>query len=653
MTLVRLAFDVPDGTGETPASGALRWTPTKRRVSAYRVIMPAGFQVALVNGEASPEVAPTGTDWVWRVDEAIPGSPRTTRYVAVPDVAEVQYSELPDVDPRTLAPTADADPAWYAYVNVLETRAGNAMDDADASRIAAEAAQDAATGSQTSAAASAATATQKATEAGTSAFNAGQSAAAALGHANDAEEAADLAARTGLTIGTVTTVDFIEDAEATITGVNPDRKLNLAIPHGPANELEIGEVITVPGTPLDDAIVAEQVVNGTATKAALDSTYLAPKPLTAVFLGDSQTNQGGTSTSYTNRGWWVWMNAMLGHPFKVLKNAGVSGDTLTQMLARIQTDVLSYSPGWVFLFGGKNDISGSASLATLQTRYIAILDALLASPSNPKVVVVTDPPNNANTAAMNIVRDQFNAWIRELPRTRAQVVAVIDANSALTDPASNQYLTGTNFDPTHPNADGAFLIGQIAANTLKNIVPVTNSLSVGADSTNLIGSKGSFVGGTGLATGWSEYHSGAASTFTTEARTDGIPGYWQKVVTATGVHDQMIYTDATTGFSPGDTVYGIAEMIVDTPLGEAVNGLFPNYGIQVQGLNAANGGQGNAGIGLFASDGMTRRPNGVLVVRTPNITLNSDGLTTKIRIYLKPYSGATTFRFGRAAIRKA
>lgn len=379
----------------------------------------------------------------------------------------------------------------------------------------------------------------------------------------------------------------------------------------------------------------------------------AAKPLTAVFLGDSQTDQGGQTTSWTNRGWWVWMQAMLGHPFTVLKNAGISGNTLTQMLARIQTDVIAYNPGWVFLFGGKNDISAGETFATLQARYIAILDALLASPSNPKVVVVTDPPNNANDAARNLVRDQFNAWLRELPRTRPQVVAVIDANSALTDPASNQYLTGTNFDPTHPNADGAFLIGQLAANALGALVPKVNSLSVGADSTNLIGSKGSFVGGTGLATGWSEYHTGTASTFTTEARTDGIPGYWQKVVTAAGVHDQMIYTDATTGFSPGDTVYGIVEMIVDSALGEAVNGIFPSYSLMVQGLNASSVGQGTAGIGLNPIDGMTRKPNGVIVVRTPNIVLNSDGLTTKIRIYLKPYAGATTFRFGRAAIRKA
>lgn len=45
-------------------------------------------------------------------------------------------------------------------------------------------------------------------------------------------------------------------------------------PVGPANTLSVGTVETLPGTPLDDAIVAYEVLNGTATVAALNATYL-------------------------------------------------------------------------------------------------------------------------------------------------------------------------------------------------------------------------------------------------------------------------------------------------------------------------------------------------------------------------------------------
>lgn len=297
MTLVRLKFAVPDTTGQKPSEGALRWTPTKRRTAGDTVVMPAGFVATLTNGEAVIDVDPTGADWVWRVDENVPTSYGTSRYVAVPDLGtEVNYTTLVQVDPATLEPSEDPDPAWYAYVDTLEGQAATASASAVAAKTAAEAAQASATGSQAGAAASAVTATTKAAEASTSATNAAASAATALGHKNDAAASAGaaansataannsavsagnsataaansdthatsmadlaqssasdtIAAANGFSIGTVTTGNPGDPATATITGTAPDKKLNLGLPKGetgPANSLTVLETTTGPETP--------------------------------------------------------------------------------------------------------------------------------------------------------------------------------------------------------------------------------------------------------------------------------------------------------------------------------------------------------------------------------------------------------------------
>lgn len=102
------------------------WTPTRRRESADKVVLPISFFVPLVNGEAVVDAAPTGLDWVWKVEERIHGVTASTTYYAVPDVANIQFADLVAVNPSTLVPSAVPDPAWYAYVDGLVAQAEQA-----------------------------------------------------------------------------------------------------------------------------------------------------------------------------------------------------------------------------------------------------------------------------------------------------------------------------------------------------------------------------------------------------------------------------------------------------------------------------------------------------------------------------------------------
>lgn len=83
-----------------------------------RLRLPASFTVRLVGGEALLHLAPTGAGWCWQIIERTPRG--KTRYALVPDsVATLDYADLVDVDPTTLAATAEPEAAWWAIVESL------------------------------------------------------------------------------------------------------------------------------------------------------------------------------------------------------------------------------------------------------------------------------------------------------------------------------------------------------------------------------------------------------------------------------------------------------------------------------------------------------------------------------------------------------
>lgn len=128
MTTIHIRITVPTITGvNVGAKGRLRWTPTLRRnVDPNTVVLPKGFDVDLVSGEARVNVAPTLANWCWKVEEGLykVGVPNgTTRYVSVPDSETViNYIDLPDLDPATLEPSAAPSAVWDVELSQVEER---------------------------------------------------------------------------------------------------------------------------------------------------------------------------------------------------------------------------------------------------------------------------------------------------------------------------------------------------------------------------------------------------------------------------------------------------------------------------------------------------------------------------------------------------
>lgn len=111
MTLVRIALDVPGPAGNVRAPGRILATPTRRRTVADAVVLPKPLDVVLVDGVVTVELAATGNDWCWKIEErtAVPA----TRHVVVPaSGSTLGYEDLTDVDPATLSPTAVPEAAW-------------------------------------------------------------------------------------------------------------------------------------------------------------------------------------------------------------------------------------------------------------------------------------------------------------------------------------------------------------------------------------------------------------------------------------------------------------------------------------------------------------------------------------------------------------
>lgn len=116
MTTVHVHVTYPDDVAgqNTAAAGVLRWRPSRRRTVGDEVVIPAPFDVTLVDGEWTGDIDATSTDWCWRVEERLTPSVGTTRrYVAVPaSGSTVEYAGLVDVDPATLDPAVEPEAAW-------------------------------------------------------------------------------------------------------------------------------------------------------------------------------------------------------------------------------------------------------------------------------------------------------------------------------------------------------------------------------------------------------------------------------------------------------------------------------------------------------------------------------------------------------------
>jgi lysophospholipase L1-like esterase len=340
-----------------------------------------------------------------------------------------------------------------------------------------------------------------------------------------------------------------------------------------AASLASGQVVNIPS----DTRVSDlpEMVNANVSYV-LNSTMPAR---TACLFGDSITANNGVpgGRRRTANGYWDWAQALSGNRFRLLCNAGVSGNTTAQMLARLATDVIPFHAKYVVVLGGINDLRSGTDVtsATTIANLASIAAQLLDDGST--VILATIPPYtaaNGNSSTQAAKWTTINASIRQTALSTPNVyfvdfaAAYLDATNAAPYPLPTP-VTATS-DGLHPASMGAYLMGRLLAALLITLVaPVPDQPIWNNDPANyvvnglLTGSAGTSSGSpTGtLPTSWKIENTATTCDSTQMARPDGF-GYWiQLAVVATNHRDYCrLNQSLSTLPAAGSVVYLEAEI---------------------------------------------------------------------------------------------
>jgi len=137
----------------------------------------------------------------------------------------------------------------------------------------------------------------------------------------------------------------------------------------------------------------------------------------------------------------------LRYPGVSVVNAGVSGDTAAQGLARLDRDVLSLQPDLVLISFGLNDMKNGEPVGRFITKLDSIIDRIKATGSNVILLTTTRLQKGAGMVA-RFSPDEYNEAIRKIAEDRG--VLLIDVYREFKGLNTPEYL----MDVAHPNSMG-------------------------------------------------------------------------------------------------------------------------------------------------------------------------------------------------------
>jgi GDSL-like Lipase/Acylhydrolase family len=142
-----------------------------------------------------------------------------------------------------------------------------------------------------------------------------------------------------------------------------------------------------------------------------------PSSNRVALVGDSLTDD------IPNRNWspFWWVNGLAAKGGqKLVANCGINGETVGQMLARINNSYTSGSPGLaglaplgtVYIRAGTNDARALTAIASLSATYTSLLNAIKSYCE--EVIILSVPPMGStepNFAAKNALGIEYNTWL--------------------------------------------------------------------------------------------------------------------------------------------------------------------------------------------------------------------------------------------------
>jgi len=202
-----------------------------------------------------------------------------------------------------------------------------------------------------------------------------------------------------------------------------------------------------------------------------------------VMIGDSITDAGRTQPvaeglfDPLGRGYVTQVEALLGATYPELGirvvNVGTSGNTVRDLKARWNRDVLALQPDWLSVFIGVNDVWRHFDLPRIKEAHVGIkeyehtLDDLLAR-TRPLVkgLVLMAPyfiePNRKDPMRRRM--DAYGAVVRKLAKRHDAVL--VDVQAAFDFQLRRQHPAALAWDRIHPNQIGHMAIARAFLNAI-------------------------------------------------------------------------------------------------------------------------------------------------------------------------------------------
>jgi lysophospholipase L1-like esterase len=181
---------------------------------------------------------------------------------------------------------------------------------------------------------------------------------------------------------------------------------------------------------------------------------------TVAFMGDSITDMGWNSPGgYIH----LVVDGLAANGVKITPiPAGVGGNRSTEMLKRVDTDVIAKKPDWMLLSCGVNDVwSRSIDLDTFKKQITAIVDK--AQAAHIQVMILTPTPiGEAGKQEFNDKLPAYVDFMKQLAKERSLPCADIhqaylDYIATVNQPDNPNVVT---IDGVHPNPDGHLLFAK-------------------------------------------------------------------------------------------------------------------------------------------------------------------------------------------------
>ncbi len=202
-----------------------------------------------------------------------------------------------------------------------------------------------------------------------------------------------------------------------------------------------------------------------------------------VMIGDSITDCGRARPiaeglfDPMGRGYVTMLDSLLGAVYPQLAirvvNVGTSGNTVRDLKARWQSDVIDLKPDWVSIMIGTNDVwrqfdsPKQKELHVLPEEYESTLNELVTR-TKPLVqgIVIATPffvePNRQD--AMRAKMDQYSAIVRQTAKKHGAVL--VDTQAAFDVVLPHYYSGELAWDRVHPNQTGHMILARAFLNAL-------------------------------------------------------------------------------------------------------------------------------------------------------------------------------------------